>query len=46
MTETIQGINNDAARRPSYVPPVVTSYTSDEILEQVGPAMTLSGPPQ
>ena len=36
------------AAKPVYVPPRIRTYTSDEILEQVGPALTLSpdpGPP-
>ena len=32
------------AKKPTYVAPVVTTYSSDEILEQVGPALTDSGP--
>ena len=28
--------------KPAYVPPTITSYTSEEILEQVGPALTCS----
>lgn len=31
--------------KPAYLPPTVTTYTSDEILEQVGPALTCSGTP-
>jgi hypothetical protein len=31
------------AARPVYVPPRIRTYTSDEILEQVGPALTGSG---
>jgi hypothetical protein len=31
------------ADKPAYVPPRITTYTSEEILEQVGPALTDSG---
>jgi hypothetical protein len=31
--------------RPKYVPPRIVSYSSEEILEQVGPALTCSGAP-
>lgn len=31
-----------AAAKPAYVPPRITTYTSEEILEQVGPALTCS----
>ena len=41
--------NPDPARpelpKPAYVPPVITTYTSDEIVEQVGPALTCSVSP-
>ena len=30
---------------PAYVPPKIKSYTSDEILEQIGPAMACSPTP-
>ena len=33
------------AAKPAYVAPVVTTYTSSEIVEQVGPALTCSGTP-
>ncbi len=35
------GLSNDAVL-PAYVPPTVTVYTSQEIIEQVGPALTCS----
>jgi hypothetical protein len=31
--------------KPAYVPPTVITYTSEQILEQVGPALTCSGTP-
>jgi len=31
--------------KPVYVAPRITTYTSDEILEQVGPALTCSPSP-
>jgi hypothetical protein len=34
---------DSGAAKPAYVPPHITTYTSEEILEQVGPALTLSG---
>ncbi len=40
VTLNVAGGSNEA---PAYVSPVVTSYSSAEILEQVGPALTCSG---
>ena len=31
--------------KPAYVPPMITSYTSEEILKKVGPALTCSPQP-
>jgi len=31
-----------SAPKPAYDPPRITTYTSEEILEQVGPALTCS----
>jgi len=31
--------------RPVYVPPTVTTFTSEEILEQIGPAQACSPTP-
>ena len=48
MTKPIQDLPvNPApkAAKPVYVPPRITTYTSEEILEQVGPALTCSGSP-
>ena len=30
---------------PEYIPPKIKTYTSEEILEQIGPAQACSGPP-
>ena len=30
---------------PVYVPPKIVTYSSEELLEQVGPALTCSGTP-
>ncbi len=30
---------------PSYIPPKIITYTSDEILEQIGPAMACTPTP-
>jgi hypothetical protein len=32
-------------RLPAYVPPKIVTYTSEELLEQVGPALTCSPSP-
>lgn len=32
-------------QRQVYVPPRIVTYTSEQILEQVGPALTCSGEP-
>jgi|GEM_PF-2627266 len=48
MTKPIQDqlvIPAFEAAKPAYVPPKITTYTSEEILEQVGPALTCSGSP-
>ena len=42
MSEVTLSIAGET-KKPTYVAPVVTSYSSDEILEQVGPALTCSG---
>ncbi len=44
MTKPIQdqSIPTTATAKPAYVPPKITTYTSEEILEQVGPALTCS----
>jgi hypothetical protein len=34
-----------AGRLPAYVPPKIITYTSEELLEQVGPALTCSPSP-
>ena len=39
-TAMTAGQESQAAAKPSYIPPSITTYTSDEILEQVGPALT------
>lgn len=31
---------------PEYIPPKIVTYTSDEILEQIGPAMACSPNPE
>ena len=31
---------------PEYIPPKIKTYTSDEILEQIGPAMACSPSPE
>jgi hypothetical protein len=31
--------------KPAYVPPTIVTYTSEEILEQIGPAMACSPSP-
>ena len=30
---------------PEYIPPKIITYSSDEILEEIGPAMACSGSP-
>jgi hypothetical protein len=32
-------------RKPEYVPPRIITYTKDELLEQIGPAMACSPSP-
>ena len=34
-----------AGQLPVYVPPKIVTYTSEELLERVGPALTCSGTP-
>ncbi|MEE9911672.1 MAG: hypothetical protein K4571_08095 [Deltaproteobacteria bacterium] len=36
-------LKND--EKPAYVPPQIITYTSEELLEQIGPAMACSGSP-
>ncbi len=33
-------------QHPEYVPPEVTTYTDEQILEELGPAQTVSGAPR
>ena len=41
-----RGTESDAkSQLPSYVPPKIVTYTSEELLEQVGPALTCSPSP-
>jgi hypothetical protein len=35
----------DPGRLPDYVPPKIVTYSSEELLEQVGPALTCSPSP-
>jgi hypothetical protein len=34
-----------ASQLPAYVPPKIVTYTSEELLEQMGPALTCSPAP-
>jgi hypothetical protein len=42
MTPTPQDAPATPGPRPAYDPPRITSYTAQQILEQVGPALTCS----
>jgi hypothetical protein len=44
-TETGQVIHSENLPLPSYVAPRVITYTSEEIEEQIGPALMCSGSP-
>jgi hypothetical protein len=35
----------EGREKPKYVPPKIVTYTSEEILEQIGPAMACSPSP-
>lgn len=39
MDKTKSIIEQEADTLPEYIPPKIITYTSDEILEQIGPAM-------
>jgi hypothetical protein len=48
MTHTEPGINPEEKKedaQPAYVPPRIITYTSEELLEQLGPAMACSPNP-
>jgi hypothetical protein len=42
MTKPIQDQSSTNSGKPVYEPPRITTFTSEEILEQVGPALTCS----
>ena len=44
LTDVTAKTQADKAAKDSYVPPRIITYSSDEILEQVGPALTCSSP--
>jgi hypothetical protein len=44
-TKTPETASDAASQQPAYVPPRIVTYTSEELLEQVGPALTCSPNP-
>ena len=40
-----RGDRKDREGKPAYVPPRIITYTSEELLEQIGPAMACSPGP-
>jgi len=43
--ERKEGSEEQGNRRPDYTPPKIVTYTSEEILEQIGPAQACSPGP-
>jgi hypothetical protein len=45
LRENENDTEDKVTRHPVYIPPTITTYSSEEILEQVGPAQACSPAP-
>ncbi len=45
LREREENSSDQETRNPEYIPPTITTYSSEEILEQVGPAQACSPAP-